>query len=65
MGTAVNGIDYFISSPDGKRIRVDKRVFDAVQRFVDGKLQGSVTIQFLSGGVRGVTDSTVYVVNNS
>jgi hypothetical protein len=51
---------YYILSPDGKRVPVDKRVFEAFQKFVALRLQGSITVDFISGGVRGVEDKTVY-----
>jgi len=55
---SVNG--YYILSPEGKKVPVDRRVFEAVQKFVAIRLQGSITISFISGGVRGVEDKTVY-----
>jgi hypothetical protein len=51
---------YYILSPEGKKVPVDKRVFEAFQKFVAMRLQGSITVDFISGGVRGVKDETVY-----
>jgi hypothetical protein len=53
---------YYVVSPEGMKVPVDKLVFIALQKFIllHRELHGSVTIHFAQGGIRGVEDRSVY-----
>lgn len=58
---SINGnVVYIVSLSDARRVPVRRSVLDAVQKFVDGKLTGSITLSFKSGGIASVEDRTVY-----
>lgn len=50
--TAENG--YYLVSPEGRKVPIDRKVFFAVEEMIRQQKQGSVTIAFISGGVRSV-----------
>lgn len=45
---------------DGTVLRVDQRVFEAYRDFIEQRKQGSIEINFISGGVRSVISKTVH-----